>query len=75
MKVSEMDAKGTELGVYVDAAAALIGIVVAPEWRAGVSYHLGIILANAELVAEAACAAESEPAPVYRLESADGRAR
>ena len=60
-----MDAKTEDLAAYTDAAAALLGIPVAPEWRAGVASHLAIILANAELVAEHEGASTSEPAPVF----------
>ena len=60
-----MDAKPRDIAAYVDAAAALIGIPVAPEWRAGVADHLAIILANAELVAGHDASSTAEPAPVF----------
>ena len=54
---------------FVDIAAVLVGIPMQPEWRAGVASHLAIIMANAELVAEADCSATIEPAPVYLVEA------
>ena len=58
-----------DLATYVDAAAVLLGIPITPSWRPGVIAHLGVILANAELVIEAAGAIEAEPAPVYEVEA------
>ena len=52
---------------YVDGAAAVVGITIAPEWRAGVAMHLEIILTNAELIAEAECSLTTEPAPVFEV--------
>jgi Protein of unknown function (DUF4089) len=63
-----MTAESDKIADYVDAAAALLGIPVAPEWRAGVASHLAIILGNAELVLEAAQAAAEEPAPLFEVE-------
>ena len=65
-----MPTQSKDIEAFVDTAAVLVGIQIEPEWRAGVASHLAIIMANAELVAEADCAATTEPAPVYKV---DGR--
>lgn len=53
------------VAAYVDAAVTVIGISIAPDWRAGVANHLAIILANAEMVAGHDASSASEPAPVF----------
>ena len=63
-----MPTESKDIEAFVDAAAVLVGIPIEPEWRAGVASHLAIIMANAELVAEADCTAATEPAPVYKVD-------
>jgi hypothetical protein len=51
---------------YVDAAAALIGLPIAPEHRSGVVLNLERIAQMAALVMEFPLPDEAEPAPVFR---------
>lgn len=55
-----------DLDAMIDAASALLGIKVAPDWRASVRQHLAISLGHAHAVAAFALPDESEPAPVFR---------
>jgi len=50
---------------HVDASAALIGLPIGPEYRAGVVRYFGIAASLAELVMALPLAAEDEPAPVF----------
>ena len=52
---------------YVDACAKLLGLPIAPEWRAGVEEHLAIILRNADLVAQLDLPDEIDPAPTFEV--------
>jgi hypothetical protein len=58
-----MDAKQIES--HVDATAALIGLPIGPEYRAGVLRYFGIAAAMAELVMQHPLGIEDEPAPVF----------
>ena len=58
-----MDAK--QIGLHVDAAAALIGLPIGPEYRAGVLRYFGIAAGMAELVMQQPLGIEDEPAPVF----------
>ena len=58
-----MDAKQIEL--HVDATAALIGLPIGPEYRAGVLRYFGIAAAMADLVMQHQLGVEDEPAPVF----------
>ena len=51
---------------YLDAAAAALGLPIAPEHRPGVLANLERIAGMARLLAEFPLPAEIEPAPVYR---------
>jgi hypothetical protein len=55
-----------ELDAMVDAAAAVLGLRVAPEWRAAIRAHLAISLGHAHAVADFVLPDEIEPAPVFR---------
>jgi len=55
-----------ELDGMIDAVSVLLGIDVAPEWRAAVRQHLAISLGHARTVAAFALPDEAEPAPVFR---------
>lgn len=50
---------------YIDAALALAGIPVAPEWMRAIRFHLAVSLRHARRVEEFALPDEAEPAPVY----------
>ena len=50
---------------YLDAAAALLGLRIAPDWRPEVRMHLAILLANAERVLAFELPDEAEPAEVF----------
>ncbi|HYB69643.1 MAG TPA: DUF4089 domain-containing protein [Candidatus Bathyarchaeia archaeon] len=54
-----------ELGRYVDRAAALCDLRIAPAHRPGVIQSLGGLAQAAALVAEFAIPEETEPAPVF----------
>ena len=55
-----------QLDAYIDAAAALSGLVIAPEWRAAVRANLALCLRMAALVEAAPLDDAAEPAPVFR---------
>jgi len=50
---------------HVDASAALIGLPIGPEYRAGVVRYFGIATSLAELVMQMPLAPDDEPAPVF----------
>jgi hypothetical protein len=54
-----------ELGAYVDEAAKLIGLPIAPEHRPGVIQFLGGLLGQAALVMEFPLPEDVEAAPVF----------
>jgi 1-carboxybiuret hydrolase subunit AtzG-like protein len=54
-----------ELGAYVDEAANLIGLPIAPAHRPGVIQYLGGIMGAATLVMEFALPDDVEQAPVF----------
>jgi len=58
-----MDAKQIE--AHVDATAALIGLPIGPEYRAGVLRYFGIAAGMAERVMQQPLDIEDEPAPVF----------
>ncbi len=55
-----------DLDAMIDAAAAVLGITVAPEWRAAIRMHLAISLGHAHAVAAFVLPDDAEPAPVFR---------
>ena len=55
----------SELDAYVDEAAKLCGLPVAPAHRPGVVQYLGVVSQAAALVMEFAVPEETEPAPVF----------
>ena len=50
---------------HVDASAALIGLPIAPEYRAGVLRYFGIAAGLADLVMQHPLTPEDEAAPVF----------
>jgi hypothetical protein len=55
-----------DLDAWLDANAALLGILVAPEWRASVRLHLRITHDHAKRVMDFTLPDEADPAPVFR---------
>jgi hypothetical protein len=49
----------------IDSLTAILGIPVAPEWRAGIRSHLEMSLRLADIVGEFALPDEAEPAPTF----------
>jgi hypothetical protein len=59
---------GTEddtLDDFIDAAAAALGLPIAPEWKPGIKANLQVTLRVAAMVAEFELPDEAEPAPVF----------
>jgi hypothetical protein len=50
---------------HVDASAALLGLTIVPEHRAGVLRHFGIAAGLASLVMDQPLARDDEPAAVF----------
>lgn len=57
---------GTELTAAVDAAAALHGVPIPPQWRDAVVLNFATLAGAARLVADFPLDDEVEPAPVFR---------
>jgi len=55
-----------DLNVYLDRAAAIMSLPIAPEHRSGVLLNLERLAAMARLLEEAPLGREDEPAPVFR---------
>jgi hypothetical protein len=55
-----------ELEAWLDTAAALHGIGIAPEWRDAVLLHLRITRDMAQQVLDFPLPDDAEPAPVFR---------
>ena len=55
----------TPTETYLDAAAALQGLTIAPEWRAAVLAHFEAITKAAELVLAVPLDDEVEAAPIF----------
>lgn len=54
-----------EVGAYVDAAAELVALPIAPEHRPGVVQFMGVVLSAAALVMEFPLPEDEESAPVF----------
>ena len=54
-----------ELDAYMDASVTVLGIAIAPEWRAAVRANLALSLRMAAVVAAFPLEDEAEPAPVF----------
>jgi len=61
-KDGELDRR---LDALIDSGTTLLGLPVAPEWRAAIRLHLAISLEHARAVAEFALPDEIDPAPVF----------
>ena len=53
------------LAAHIDAAPALVGLAIAPEYRPGVALHLRAIANAATAVLALPLDGEAEPAPVF----------
>ena len=53
------------LDTYIDAAAQMLALPVAPEWKPAVRAHLEVALKLAAIVEELELPDEAEPAPVF----------
>ncbi len=56
----------TELGEFVTAGTALLGIAIAPEWQPAIRMYLAASLSQATTVLEFPLPDEAEPAWVFR---------
>jgi hypothetical protein len=54
-----------DLDAWIDANAALHGLVVAPEWRDAVRSHLRITREHAQHVMDFELSDDADPAPVF----------
>jgi hypothetical protein len=54
-----------ELDAYIDAASVVLGLTIAPEWRAAVRANLAVTFRLGTVVEEFELPDEAEPAPVF----------
>jgi hypothetical protein len=54
-----------ELDAYIDASAVVLGLTIAPEWRAAVRANLAVTFRMGSLVGAFELPDEAEPAPVF----------
>jgi hypothetical protein len=54
-----------ELDAFMDASAIVLGVAIAPEWRAAVRANLAVTFRLGGVVAEFELPDEAEPAPVF----------
>jgi hypothetical protein len=54
-----------ELDAYIDASSVVLGLTIAPEWRAAVRANLAITFRLGSVVGEVELPDEAEPAPVF----------
>lgn len=54
-----------DLDAYIDASAVVLGLSIAPEWRAAVRANLAIAFRLGAVVAAFELPDEAEPAPVF----------
>jgi hypothetical protein len=62
-----MSEKPFDAEVLIDAAAPLLQLRIAPEYRAGVVQNLETAARMAAILEQAKLKDDAEPAPVYRL--------
>ena len=55
----------TDLDAYAEAAAAMLGLAVEPEWRETIVANLRVLRAAADLVGAFPLPDEAEAAPVF----------
>ena len=54
-----------DLDAFIDTSAVLLGLTIAPEWRAAVRANLAITFRLGSVVEEFELPDEAEPAPVF----------
>jgi hypothetical protein len=54
-----------DLDAFIDASAVVLGLTIAPEWRAAVRANLAVTFRFAAAVGDFALPDEAEPAPVF----------
>lgn len=54
-----------ELDAFIDASSVVLGLAIAPEWRAAVRANLAITFRLGSVVEDFALPDEAEPAPVF----------
>jgi hypothetical protein len=54
-----------ELDAFIDASAMVLGLSIAPEWRAAVRANLAVTFRLGAVVGEVELPDEAEPAPVF----------
>jgi hypothetical protein len=54
-----------ELDAYIETSAVVLGLTIAPEWRAAVRANLAVTFRLAALVEAFELPDEAEPAPVF----------
>ncbi len=60
------DLTDAALEAYMDAAAAVLGLRIAPEWRGAVRANLAVTFRLGGLILDLDIPDEADPAPVYR---------
>lgn len=63
-----------DTAAYIDAAAATLGLTIAPEWKPNVAMFLDVARGMARLVEAAGPVADGEAAPVFTPGAAADRA-
>ena len=70
-KASADDAAGQETAAYIEAAAAVIGLHIRPEWKANVAMFVDVARGMAARVEATRAASTTEAAPVFTTRSLD----
>jgi hypothetical protein len=55
----------TDLDAFINASAVVLGLTIAPEWRAAVRANLSVTFRLAAEVGDFALPDDAEPAPVF----------
>lgn len=55
-----------DLDTFIDASSRVLGLTIAPEWRAAVRANLAITFRLGAVVEEFGLADEADPAPVFQ---------
>jgi Protein of unknown function (DUF4089) len=55
-----------DLDAFIDASAVVLGLTIAPQWRAAVRANLAITFRLGAVVEEFELPDEAEPAPVFK---------
>jgi hypothetical protein len=62
---AERPTTDAELDAYIDASSVVLGLTIAPEWRAAVRANLAVTFRLGAVVEEFELPDEAEPAPVF----------